>query len=222
MGCGSGRWAKFIAPKVKVLNCIEPSDKALKIAKQNLKNFKNCKFENNNVMDNSIQDSSQDFGYCLGVLHHIPDTKLGLISCVKKLKKGAPFLIYLYYRFDNKPFWYRFIWSSSDIIRRLISKLPFNLKIILTTLIALIVYYPLSKLALFLESFKFNINNLPLSSYRKTSFYTMKTDALDRFGTRLEKRYTKDEIFNMMKEAGLRNIIFSENAPYWVAVGEKN
>ena len=50
----------------------------------------------------------------------------------------------------------------------------------------------------------------------------MKTDALDRFGTRLEKRYTKDEIFNMMKEAGLRNIIFSENAPYWVAVGEKN
>ena len=61
MGCGSGRWAKFIAPKVKVLNCIEPSDKALKIAKQNLKNFKNCKFENNNVMDNSIQDSSQDF-----------------------------------------------------------------------------------------------------------------------------------------------------------------
>ena len=187
MGCGSGRWAKFIAPKVKVLNCIEPSDKALKIAKQNLKNFKNCKFENNNVMDNSIQDSSQDFGYCLGVLHHIPDTKLGLISCVKKLKKGAPFLIYLYYRFDNKPFWYRFIWSSSDIIRRLISKLPFNLKIILTTLIALIVYYPLSKLALFLESFKFNINNLPLSSYRKTSFYTMKTDALDRFGTRLEK-----------------------------------
>ena len=173
-------------------------------------------------MDNSIQDSSQDFGYCLGVLHHIPDTKLGLISCVKKLKKGAPFLIYLYYRSDNKPFWYRFIWSSSDIIRRLISKLPFNLKIILTTLIALIVYYPLSKLALFLESFKFNINNLPLSSYRKTSFYTMKTDALDRFGTRLEKRYTKDEIFNMMKEAGLRNIIFSENAPYWVAVGEKN
>ena len=39
MGCGSGRWAKFIAPKVKVLNCIEPSDKALKIAKQNLKKF---------------------------------------------------------------------------------------------------------------------------------------------------------------------------------------
>ena len=23
MGCGSGRWAKFIAPRVKLLNCLE-------------------------------------------------------------------------------------------------------------------------------------------------------------------------------------------------------
>ena len=26
MGCGSGRWAQFVAPKVKHLNCIEPSE----------------------------------------------------------------------------------------------------------------------------------------------------------------------------------------------------
>ena len=37
MGCGSGRWAKFIAPKVKILNCIDPSFKALKVAKIILK-----------------------------------------------------------------------------------------------------------------------------------------------------------------------------------------
>ena len=36
MGCGSGRWAKFIAPEVKILNCIEPSSLALKVAKENL------------------------------------------------------------------------------------------------------------------------------------------------------------------------------------------
>ena len=29
MGCGTGRWARFIAPKVKKLNCIEPSKNAL-------------------------------------------------------------------------------------------------------------------------------------------------------------------------------------------------
>ena len=32
-GCGSGRWAKFIAPKVKQLICFDPSHKALKVLK---------------------------------------------------------------------------------------------------------------------------------------------------------------------------------------------
>ena len=50
----------------------------------------------------------------------------------------------------------------------------------------------------------------------------MKTDALDRFGTKLEKRFTKTEISEMMKEADLKNIKFSDKSPFWVAVGEKN
>ena len=29
MGCGSGRWAKLLAPKVGTLNCIDPSSVAL-------------------------------------------------------------------------------------------------------------------------------------------------------------------------------------------------
>ena len=35
LGCGSGRWAKLIAPRVKKLNCIEPSLEAIKVAKKN-------------------------------------------------------------------------------------------------------------------------------------------------------------------------------------------
>ena len=49
----------------------------------------------------------------------------------------------------------------------------------------------------------------------------MKTDSLDRFGTRLEQRFTKNEIYKMMKVSGLINIKFSEKSPYWVAVGIK-
>ena len=33
MGCGSGRWAQFIASKVGTLNCIDPSSQALEVAK---------------------------------------------------------------------------------------------------------------------------------------------------------------------------------------------
>ena len=221
MGCGTGRWAKLMAPKVKKLNCIEPSKEALEVAKKNLVNYKNCFFEMNNVMENSIEQSSQDFGYCLGVLHHIPNTFLGIEKCVQKLKKGAPFLLYLYYKFDDKPLWFISIWKLSNILRLIISKLPFRAKLYITTIIALIIYYPLAKFSSILEISGFNTSNIPISSYKNSSFYTMKTDALDRFGTRLEHRFTKTDIQKMMEKSGLKNIKFNNTMPYWVAVGEK-
>ena len=38
MGCGSGRWAQFVAPRVKQLICIDPSE-AINVAKKNLDKF---------------------------------------------------------------------------------------------------------------------------------------------------------------------------------------
>lgn len=221
MGCGSGRWAKNIAPKIKTLNCIDPSKKALEIAQVNLIKNNNCNFYNENVTNNSIKNNSQDFGYCLGVLHHIPDTQQGLNSCIKKLKKGAPFLLYLYYKFDNKPTWFKIIWFISDFLRTIISKSPFRLKLFITKVIAISVYFPLARSSLLLSKLGFDVRNFPISFYKNSSLYTMKTDALDRFGTRLEHRFTKIEIVNMMEKSGLTNIKFSEKSPYWVAVGEK-
>jgi len=50
-------------------------------------------------------------------------------------------------------------------------------------------------------------------------FYTMRTNAYDRFATRLEQRFSKAEIVTMMRRAGLRDIRSSEGEPYWCAVG---
>jgi ubiquinone/menaquinone biosynthesis C-methylase UbiE len=43
MGCGTGRWAKFVAPKVGLLHCIDPSD-AIDVAKKVLKDNTNIAF----------------------------------------------------------------------------------------------------------------------------------------------------------------------------------
>ena len=51
--------------------------------------------------------------------------------------------------------------------------------------------------------------------------FTMRTDALDRFGTRLEQRFTKSEIKNMMELSGLKDVEFSNDSIYWLAVGYK-
>ncbi len=220
LGCGSGRWAKLVAPRVGHLHCIDPSI-AIEVAKKNLSANSNCSFHRNGVDDIPLEDNSMDFGYSLGVLHHIPDTSAGMKACVKKIKPGAPFLVYLYYAFDNQPFWFRAIWKASDLFRRMISIMPFPLRFVSSQLIAALVYFPLAKLSRLVEILGGKVHSFPLSAYRFKSFYTMRTDALDRFGTRLEHRYTRIQIQKMMEDSGLEKIVFSDSIPFWVAVGIK-
>ncbi len=221
MGCGSGRWANLVAHKVGSLNCVDASEKALNVAKQQLAGKDNCIFIHSSVDDMPFPDNSQDFGYSLGVLHHIPDTQAALSSCVRKLKTGAPFLLYLYYAFDNRPFWYYWLWKISEIFRYVISKLPHTLRYASSQLIAALIYLPLTRFAILCEKIGFDVSNFPLSYYRHYSFYTMRTDALDRFGTQLEKRFSRNEVMQLMESCGLRDVSFSNRAPYWVAVGYK-
>ncbi|MBT4354377.1 MAG: class I SAM-dependent methyltransferase [Rhodospirillaceae bacterium] len=220
MGCGSGRWAKFVAPKVGRLNCIDPSS-ALDIARRNLIDFKNVEYIKASVSESGIPINSQDFGYSLGVLHHVPDTESAINSCVSILKSGAPLLVYLYYAFDNRGWVYRLLWRASDLVRRIICKLPSRFKHLVTDVIAAIVYFPLARLSLLLDKVGINAASMPLFYYRNHSFYTMRTDSRDRFGTPLEQRFTKQQIKSYMERSGLIDIKFSDNAPYWCAVGIK-
>jgi len=221
LGCGSGRWAKFIAPKVKKLNCIDPSFDAINVAKKNLANLKNVTYINSEVNSKILVNNSQDFGYCLGVLHHIPDTLNGIKICSKLLKQNAPFLIYLYYKFDNRNFLFKSLWKISDFLRLLICLLPFSIKRLFTDLLALLVYYPLARLSYVIDKFRISTSSIPLSFYKNKSFYTMRTDSLDRFGTKLEKRFTRSEIENFLSLSGFKDIKFSEKAPFWVATCRK-
>lgn len=91
----------------------------------------------------------------------------------------------------------------------------------MTQIIALLIYWPFARLALLAELFGIKVDSVPLSYYRRLGFYVMRTDALDRFGTRLEQRFTKGEMIRMMEDAGLENITFNEQRPYWTVIGYK-
>lgn len=219
LGCGSGRWAAFVAPRVGVLHCIDPSSRALDVARRRLEHFGNCKLHLATADSLPLTDNSMDFGYSLGVLHHIPDPQQGLTDCVRRLKAGAPFLVYLYYALENRPKWYRWIWRAADQGRRMLSRLPWRPKLWITTVVAAIVYWPAARMSRYFEHLGFKVESFPLSFYRDKSFYTMRTDAFDRFGTRIEHRFTAPEIEAMMRSAGLTNISFRDEAPYWCALG---
>ena len=221
LGCGSGRWARIMAARVGHLHCIEPSE-AIKVAKRALAGQSNVTFHQSYVDSMPLTNASQDFGYSLGVLHHVPDTLAGIRACVSKLKPGAPFLLYLYYAFDNRPAWFRVVWRISDAARRVICRLPFLIKRIAAAVVAVFLYWPLARLAKFAEARGADVSAYPLSYYRDRSFYVMRTDSLDRFGTRIEKRFRRDEILAMMEQAGLERVQFSPSAPYWCAVGYRS
>ena len=221
LGCGSGRWAKLIAPKVKMLNCIDPSQKALEVAKLNLQNFNNINFIEKQISEIEINSNTQDFGYCLGVLHHTNQLNLGLKFCNRVLKKNSPFLIYLYYDLENRPLYYKLLWKFSNFLRKIISLLPFKFKKIITDVIAILVYFPCARISLLFNLMGFNVFNIPLSDYKNKSLYTMRTDALDRFGTKLERRFSKKDIKELLLNNGFKEVVFSSNMPYWVAFCRK-
>ena len=221
LGCGSGRWAKLVAQRVGTLHCIDPAVEALEVAKRMLSQHPNARFHHASVDTMPLEEASMDFGYSLGVLHHIPDTLAALQRCVGKLKPGAPFLLYLYYAFDNRPWWFRHLWRATDAARRGIARAPESARQVITDAIAATVYLPLARVSAVAERLGLSVENIPLSYYRDSSFYTMRTDSRDRFGTRLEQRFTRHSIAEMMVRSGLERVTFSEEAPFWVGVGYK-
>ena len=217
LGCGSGRWARWVAPRVDQLVCIDASDRALQVARMNAPQ---CRFVLASAGALPLSPASMDFGYSLGVLHHLPDPDSGLADAVSALKPGAPFLVYLYYALDNRRLWFRLLWRATDVARRGISRLPDKVRYAMSQMIAATVYLPLARLARLLARRGRDVDSIPLSAYRDRSFYDMRTDALDRFGTRLEKRFTRAEVTDMMERAGLDRVV-TEGPPFWAAVGFK-
>ena len=221
-GCGSGRFARFFAPRVGRLICVDASAKALDVARRTLLGHDNVEFRHEDLSAMGLEDGSCDFGYSLGVLHHVPDTEDATRACVRKLKPGAPFLVYLYYDLEGVGVVRRSLFAMATGLRVLIARLPRRMRHLVTDLLALVLYLPLARVARLMERTGRDPSRIPLFQYRNRSFYVMRNDALDRFGTRLEKRYSRDEVRDLLEGAGLTDVAFSDGPPWWVAVGRRS
>lgn len=216
-GAGTGRWSYFFSRYCQQLYILEPSLKAFSVSRLRFLKNKKIILLNQPIEQNDVPEKCLDLAISLGVLHHIHDTQAALNAIYTKLKPGGYFLGYVYYALDNKAPAYRFVWIVSDWLRRGISQLPNRIKFMLTDLIAIFIYLPLSRLCKLLACVKFPITTIPLHHYANLSFTVMRNDALDRFGTSLEKRFKKSEIVEMLNIAGfeISSICFSEVEPFW-------
>lgn len=220
IGCGSGRWASVIAPKVGKLVCFEPSQ-AAEVAKKNLADYENVEIHDLRIDQLENFTENFDFVYSLGVVHHIPDTGKAIFDCVQTVKPGGYCLFYIYYALDNRPFWFRGIWRVSNLIRRFVAGRSETTKDILCDLIAFGIYVPFKLLNVISKKMRIPTKNIPLSYYSDKSILTLRTDARDRFGTPLEQRFNQIQIEKMLQDAGLTEIEFSNQAPFWCVIGKK-
>jgi len=222
-GAGSGRWAHFLEPYASRIYVIEPSEKAFKVASSRFANQKKVVLLNESVEFNQVPLGSLDLAVSLGVLHHIHDTEGAIKQVSEKIKVGGHFLCYLYYSLENKSKSYKYLWKTSDYLRAFLSKLPRIPKQIISDIIALLVYLPLARISRLVTLFGFSSSNIPLHHYEKMSYHVMRNDALDRFGTKLENRFSKAQISEMLFKAGfdVSSIAFSDQEPFWTFCARK-
>ena len=222
-GCGSGRWTKYLHDKVSMVAAVDPSD-AIYSAARLLEKAENVQLYKTSIDHLPFPDNYFDFGFSLGVLHHIPDTTKAMSDCIQKIKPGGYFLVYLYYSLDNRGILFKLLFRISDLLRRIISKFSGRTKRFVCDMLAILLYMPfvlLSRLLKKLGVKKEYRSKIPLHVYEDASFFVIRNDALDRFGTPLEQRFSKNEIVEMMQNAGLDQIVISQKMPYWHAVGKK-
>jgi SAM-dependent methyltransferase len=216
-GAGSGRWSSRLAPYFSLVYALEPSDGASQVLKKKFTGEPQIMVLQETVGANSIPVSSLDLAMSLGVLHHIPDTALAIKDVTRHIKPGGVFLCYLYYSLENKPAYYRLIFKGVNLVRRVISASPQPARRLSATIIAAVVYWPLARLSKVLSRLGRNTANLPLHHYADMPFVMLANDALDRFGTSLEQRFSRAEITEMLRAADfdLETLRFSEIEPFW-------
>lgn len=222
LGCGTGRWTKFLSSKAGFIEAIDPSE-AIFAADKLIGAVDNIRLTKASIENTPFPDETFDFGMSIGVLHHIPDTQKAMMDCVKKVKIGGYFYTYLYYDFENRGAAFKALFKLVDGVRKVTSRLPMKPKKFVCDVIALTVYFPVVVAGRGIRAIglKQLAAKMPLAHYQTNSFFWMRTDALDRFGTTLEQRFSRENIKQMMTAAGLADITFSNQMPYWHVVGKR-
>ncbi len=222
-GCGSGRFTHYLCDKVGFIEAADPSDAVLVAARLNQEKT-NVRITRAGIESIPFADQSFDLVMCIGVLHHMPSTEAGMAALAAKVRPGGHLFAYLYYNFENRSRAFRLLFWLASGVRWVVSRLPRGLRHFVCELLAIFFYMPfvsLARLVKWLFPKRKYHERIPLSYYADKRYFVIRNDALDRFGTRLEKRYSRADLTKMALACGLEAPQFSPNEPYWHFVARK-
>lgn len=152
-----------------------------------------------------FQESSFDFIYSFGVLHHLPDPASGLAALTRVLRPGAPIATYLYETFDGRSRLARTILRFVRQVRRVTACMPPRLLHLLCWSLVPFVWMLFAVPArLFLVFGGRLAGRLPFAHTLR--WPVLAADLFDRFAPPVEHRFTEGAVRELYARCGLERV----------------
>jgi hypothetical protein len=132
--------------------------------------------------------------------------------------------LYLYYRLEGRSAAYRAAFHASSALRAVVSRMPARLKTATAELAAVTLYLPCILAAATVKKVAPTRSwheQIPLHYYVGRPWKVVRNDALDRFGTPIERRFNRAEITTMLEAAGLTGVKFGDAMPRWRVIARR-
>ncbi|HPN38553.1 MAG TPA: methyltransferase domain-containing protein [Melioribacteraceae bacterium] len=151
-----------------------------------------------------FENSSFDYIYSQGVLHHSSDPKICFNNVAKLCKTNGFFYVWLYSTVsENRNLFRKFLMLAEKTFRPLVWRLP--------SFLQSIILFPVAILYIIHQNFLQNPKDNRLIKY---TYREALHAARDRFTPRYAFRYSEEEIVNWYKEAGFINLLPSSKRKY--------
>lgn len=220
-GCGNGRFAYYAGKYGAEVWAIDLGS-AVEVARRNTEPTGRVQVIQADLHRPPFTPESFDFIYSIGVLHHLPDPEAAFQNLLRYLKPEGEIQIYLYWQPEGQPV-KRLLLSMVAATRRITTRLPHSAVHTLA--------FPAAAAAFAMFVWPYRIlkavglknlaEKLPMKQYADFRFRVCVNDQLDRFSAPIENRYTRAEVAEWLRRAGLRNPQIT--ASYgWVGTGTKS
>ncbi|MDB3936587.1 methyltransferase domain-containing protein [bacterium] len=225
IGSGAGRFIDVISKRGVKLAIGVDLTSAVDASQNNLGERDNVLFVQADAFNLPIKDSSVDFAYSIGVLHHTPDPQLAFESMVNTVKNSGNVAVSVYeislYSRPNrntlKVVTMELLWAVNmwrcELFRSFTTKIPDGLMIAYCKSFVPILHYLNKVPILGLIRYLF-----PSTCYRNLPVVWSMVDTMDTYSTKIVHQYRAKDVFQWFLKLGLTDVILMNGRAGWVSL----
>jgi SAM-dependent methyltransferase len=168
-----------------------------------------------------FEDAAFDLVMAIGVLHHLPDPPRALKSLARLVRPGGYIHIYVYWIPSRG--WHRSLLRLVKAARRISTRMPRPLLRTLSYPIAgalFVVFVLPYRASRRLSALERVASGFPLKAYADYPFRVCVNDQFDRFSAPLERRFTADEVEEMLLDSEFHDVVVLANNG-WMGSGRR-